>query len=105
MIKGKKIKFELTGNSSYPSSSYRRSTVFSSVYERWFLTAKVKETTIKSIGNARSMLIQSVFVSADSHGEYHSDDQAKHNMCSVFNDISHFRCFLITHELNFEFTS
>ena len=51
LIKGKKIKFELTGNSSYPSSSYRCSTVFSSVYERWFLTAKVKETTVKSIGN------------------------------------------------------
>ena len=48
---------------------------------------------------------QSVFVSADSHGEYHSDDEAKHNMRSVFNDISHFWCFLITQELNFEFTS
>ena len=27
MIKGKEIKFELAGNSSYPSSSYRGSTV------------------------------------------------------------------------------
>ena len=30
----------------------------------WLLTANVKETTVKSIGNARSVQIQSVRVSA-----------------------------------------
>ena len=67
----------------------------------WLLTANVKETTVKSIGNARSMQIQSVGVSADFYGKYKCDDEAKYNICSVFNDISHFRCFVTTHKLKF----
>ena len=31
LIKGKKVQFELAGNSSYPSSSYRGSTVHESL--------------------------------------------------------------------------
>ena len=27
--------------------------------------------------------------------------KAKHNMCLVFDDISHFRCFVATHKSNF----
>ena len=42
--------------------------------------------------------------SADFYGKYQSIDEAKHTMCSVFNDISHFRCFVTTYQLNFEFT-
>ena len=67
----------------------------------WLLTANVKETTVKSIGNARSMQIQSVRVSADFYGKYKCDDEVKYNICSVFNDISHFRCFVTTHKLKF----
>ena len=44
-------------------------------------------------------------VSADFYGEYQSDEEAKHNMCLVFTDISYFWCFVMTHKLNFEITS
>ena len=44
-------------------------------------------------------------VSADFYGKYQSDEEAKHNMCLVFNDISYFWCFVMTHKLNFEITS
>ena len=33
--------------------------------QQWLLTADMKEMTVNSIGNARSVLIQSVSVSAD----------------------------------------
>ena len=48
---------------------------------------------------------QSVHVSADFYGEYQSDEEAKHHMCMLFNDISYFCCFVMTHKLNFEITS
>ena len=48
---------------------------------------------------------QSVRVPADFYGEYLSDQEAKHKMCLVFNDISCFWCFVMTHKLNFEMTS
>ena len=48
--------------------------------------------------------IQNVFL-ADFYGKCQSDDVAKNNMCSVFDNIFHFRCFVIAHKLNFEFTS
>ena len=64
----------------------------------WLLTANVKETTVKSIGDARSMQIQSVRVSADFYGKYKCDDEAKYNIWSVFNDISHFWCLVTTHK-------
>ena len=67
----------------------------------WLLTANVKETTVKSIGDARSMQIQSVRVSSDFYGKYKCDDEAKYNIWSVFNDISHFRCLVTTHKLKF----
>ena len=38
--------------------------LFSSL-QQWLLTADMKEMTVNSIGNARSVLIQSVSVSAD----------------------------------------
>ena len=47
---------------------------------------------------------QSVRVPADFYGEYLSDQEAKHNMCLLFNDISYFCCFVMTHQLNFEIT-
>ena len=34
-----------------------------------------------------------------------SGNEAKHIICSLFNDISHFQCFVTTHKLNFEPTS
>ena len=46
----------------------------------WLLTANVKETTVKSIGNARSTQIQSVRVSADFYGKHKCDDEAKYNI-------------------------
>ena len=49
--------------------------------------------------------IQSIRVSVDFYAEFHgkwqSDDEAKYNICSVFNDISHFRCLVTTHKLKF----
>ena len=50
-------------------------------------------------------LPQSVRVSADFYGEYQSDEEAKHSMRLVFNDISYFWCLVMMHKLNFEFTS
>ena len=45
-------------------------------------------------------------VSADFYyGKYQSSKEVQHIMCSVFNDISHFQCFVTTQKLNFEFTS
>ena len=70
--------------------------------ELWLLTANVKETTVGcqvyDIGNAQSMQIPSVRVFGDFYGKYQSDDEAKPNMCSVFNDISHFQCFVTMHK-------
>ena len=43
--------------------------------------------------------------STDLYGKHQSDDDAKYNMCSVFNDTSHFWCSITMHKLNFEFTS
>ena len=34
---------------------------------------------------------QYVCVSTDFYGKYQSEDEAKHNICSVFNDISNFQ--------------
>ena len=49
--------------------------------------------------------IQSIRVSVDFFAEFHgkcqSHDEAKYNICSVFNDISHFRCLVTTHKLKF----
>ena len=46
-------------------------------------------------------------VSADFYGKYQSDEEAKHNMygCLIFNNISCFWCFVMTHKLNFEIMS
>jgi len=76
------------------------------------MSANMKEMTVKSISVVFSLqtslmhdqckLLKSVCVSADFCGKYHSDEEAKHKMC--FNDISHFRCLVTMHELNFEFT-
>ena len=77
--------------------------------QRWLLTANVKGTTVKSISvviSLQSSLTQDqckylklVRVSADFYGEYQSDEEAKHNMCLVFPDISHFRRFVTTYKL------
>ena len=48
---------------------------------------------------------RSVRVSADLYGKYQSDEEAKHNMCLIFNNISYFWCFVMTNKLNFEITS
>ena len=40
----------------------------------------------------------SVRAFADFYGKYQSDDEAKRNMCSAFNDISHFQCFVTMHK-------
>ena len=49
--------------------------------------------------------IQSIRVSVDFFAEFHgkcqSHDEAKYNICSVFNDISHFRCLVTTHKSKF----
>ena len=49
--------------------------------------------------------LKSVYVSADFHGKYQSGEakEAKHSLCSVINDIFHFRCFIMMHKLNFKF--
>ena len=54
------------------------------------LTANVKETTVKSIGNVMANTKVTMRQSTT---------------CAAVNDISHFQCFVMMHKLNFEFTS
>ena len=45
--------------------------------------------------------LKSVHVSADFYGKYQSNQEAKHSKSLVFNDISHFRCLVMMHKLNY----
>ena len=40
------------------------------------MVVDLKETTVKSIGNAKSMQVQSAHVSADLYSKYQSDNEA-----------------------------
>ena len=53
-----------------------------------------------SVRHHQCKYLKSVRVSADFHGKYQSDEakEAKHNLCSVFNDIFHFLCFIMMHK-------
>ena len=45
--------------------------------------------------------VVSVDFFADFHGKCQSDDEAKYNIFSVFNDTSHVRCLVTTRKLKF----
>ena len=96
-----------------------RATVFKSVLSLKLKIFARKSTTLEKLANGRyvfevqptgtmvvdslSERIQSIRVSvdffADFHGKCQSDDEAKYNICSVFNDTSHFQCLVTAHKL------
>ena len=98
-----------------------RATVFKSVLSLKLKIFARKSTTLEKLANGRyvfevqptgtmvvdslSERIQSIRVSvdffADFHGKCQSDDEAKHKICSVFNDTSHFQCLVMAHKLKF----
>ena len=98
-----------------------RATVFKSVLSLKLKIFARKSTTLEKLANGRyvfevqptgtmvvdslSERIQSIRVSvdffADFHGKCQSDDEAKYNICSVFNDTSHFQCLVTAHKLKF----
>ena len=77
--------------------------------ELWLLTANVNlkrrlsgPSVMRDQCNYSQCVFLLTFIMAST---MQSGNEAKHVMCSVFNDISHLQCFVTAHKLNFEPTS
>ena len=77
--------------------------------ELWLLTANVNfkrrlsgPSVMQDKCNYSQCVFLLTFILAST---MQSGNEAKHVMCSVFNDICHFQCFVMAHKLNFELTS
>ena len=77
--------------------------------ELWLLTANVNlkrrlsgPSLMRDQCNYSQCMFLLTFIMAST---MQSGNEAKHVMCSVFNDTSHLQCFVTAHKLNFEPTS